>query len=104
VGVALPAVVAGFAAEALALLTIVRGRYLRAHAAGVSSAALVLWGWFVAQSPRMVGPRLTLHASAAPHTALVAVTVSVGAVLALVIPAMFLLFSLFNRPVLEVIE
>ncbi len=103
-GAALSAVMAGLAAEGLALLALARRRYVLAHAAGVGSAAMVLWGWFVAQAPRLVGPRLTLHTAAATHTALVAVAVAVGAVLVAVVPAMFLLFSLFNRSVVEVIE
>ena len=103
-GGAMPAVVAGFAVQVLALVALTRCRYLIAHAGGVGSAALVLWGWLVAQSPRLVGPRLTLDSAAATHAALVAVAVSVGAVLVIVVPAMFLLFSLFSRPVLEVFE
>jgi cytochrome d ubiquinol oxidase subunit II len=68
------------------------------------SAAMVLWGWFAAQAPRLVGPRLTVHTAAATHPALVAVAVAIAAVLVAVIPAMFLLFALFNRPATEVLE
>jgi cytochrome d ubiquinol oxidase subunit II len=103
-GAALPLVVAGVAAELLAVLALARRRYLVARAAGVASASAVLWGWFVAQSPRLVGPTLTVHSAAAAHPALVAVGISVAAVLAAVIPATLLLFSLFARPVLEVSE
>jgi cytochrome bd ubiquinol oxidase subunit II len=103
-GAALPLVVAAVAAEVLAVLALARRRYLMARAAGVVSAGTVLWGWFVAQAPRLVGPRLTVHTAAATHPALVAVAVSVGAVLVAVVPATVLLFRLFDRPVLEVSE
>jgi cytochrome d ubiquinol oxidase subunit II len=104
VGAALPAVVAAVMAEAAALAAISRRRYASAYCAAFTSAVMVLWGWFTAQAPRLVGPRLTLHTAAATHTALVAVAVAVGAVLVAVIPAMFLLFALFNRPATEVLE
>jgi hypothetical protein len=51
---------------------------------------LVLWGWFIAQAPRLAGPRLTLHTAAAAHPALVAAAFAVGAVLVVVIPAFLL--------------
>ena len=70
----------------------------------VGAVVLVMWGWFVAQAPRIVGPRLTLHTAAAAHPALVAATLAVGTVLVVVIPAFFFLFALFSRPPLEVIE
>jgi cytochrome d ubiquinol oxidase subunit II len=104
VGVGLPAVIAGLLAEVLALLALARGSDRLAHAAGIGSSVLVLWGWFVAQAPRIVGPRLTLHAAAATQPALVAAALAVGAVLVAVIPAFVFLFTLFSRPVLEVIE
>jgi cytochrome d ubiquinol oxidase subunit II len=103
-GVALPIVAAGVAAELLALSAAAGRRYLIARAAGVVAAGAVLWGWFVAQAPRLIGPRLTVDAAAATHPALVAVAVSVGAVLVAVVPATVLLFSLFDRPALEVSE
>ena len=103
-GAALPVLVVGVAAELMGVLALARRRYVIARAAGVVSASAVLWGWFVAQAPRLVGPRLTVPVAAATHTALVAVAVSVGAVLVVVVPATVLLFSLFDRPVLEVSE
>jgi cytochrome d ubiquinol oxidase subunit II len=103
-GAALPVVVAGVGAQAVALLALARRRYLVGRAAAVVSAGLVLWGWFVAQAPRLVGPGVTVHSAAATRPALVAVAVSVAAVLIAVVPATFLLFRLFDRPVLEVVE
>jgi cytochrome d ubiquinol oxidase subunit II len=104
VSAGLPVVVAGGGAQAVALLALARRRYLVARAAGVVSAALVLWGWFAAQAPRLVGPRITVHTAAATRPALMAVAVSVAAVLVAVVPATFLLFRLFDRPALEVVK
>jgi cytochrome bd ubiquinol oxidase subunit II len=75
-----------------------------ARAATLATGAAILWGWFVAQAPHVIGPRLTIHTAAATHPALAAIAVSAGIVLILVLPAMYLLFSIFARPVLEVAE
>jgi cytochrome d ubiquinol oxidase subunit II len=104
VGPALPLVIAGLGAQAVSLLALARGRYFLARHAGLLAAAAVLWGWFEIQAPRLIGSRLTIHTSAATHPALAAVAISSGVVLLLVLPAMYLLFALFARPELEVIE
>jgi len=101
---ALPLVIAGLAAQTLSLLALARRRYLLARGAGLLAVATVLWGWFVIQAPRLIGPRLTIHTSAATHAALGAVAIASGVVLLLVLPAMYLLFALFARPELEVAE
>jgi len=64
----------------------------------------LLWGWFVIQDPHLIGPRLTIHSAAATHAALGAITIAGGAVLLLVLPAMYLLFAVFARAEIEVIE
>ena len=104
IGPALPLLIAGLGAQALSLLALARRRYALARGAGLLAAAAVLWGWFEIQAPRLIGSKLTIHASAATHTALGAVAISSGVVLALVLPAMCLLFTLFARPELEVPE
>ncbi len=104
IGPALPLVVAGLGAQTVSLLALARRRYPLARGAGLLAAAAVLWGWFEIQAPRLIGSRLTIHTSAAAHTALAAVAISSGVVLLLVIPAMYLLFTLFARPDLEVTE
>jgi len=104
IGPALPLVVAGLGAQTVALAALARRRYPLARGAGLVAAGMVLWGWFVIQAPRLIGPRLTIHGSAAPHTALAAIAISSGVVLLLVLPAMYLLFALFARPELEVTE
>jgi cytochrome d ubiquinol oxidase subunit II len=99
--VGLPLLIVGVTAVALALVALARRRYPVARGSAAVSAAAVLWGWFVAQAPHLVGPRLAIHTAAASHAALVAIAIAAGFVLILVLPAMYLLFTLFARPVSE---
>ena len=103
-GAAEPAVIVGFAAIAISLLALARRWYGVARLTTLLSAAALLWGWFVAQVPHMIGARLSFHTAAATHPALIAIAIAIGIVALLVLPATYLLFSLFGRPTLEVIE
>ncbi len=104
IGPALPIVIAGFVTIALSLLALVGRWYGIARVTTVLTAAALLWGWFAAQAPHLIGARLGIHTAAATHPALMAIAISIGIVLLLVLPATYLLFALFGRPVLEVIE
>jgi cytochrome d ubiquinol oxidase subunit II len=95
---ALPIVIVGVACLAVALSAIVRRRYRLARAATLVTGAALMWGWFVAQAPHLIGPHLDVDTAAAPAPALTAVAVASGAVLLAVVPALFLLFSMFARP------
>lgn len=97
-GIALPVVIVGIASVGLALVALARRRYLIARAASVLSGTALLWGWFLAQMPHLIGPRLTIDTAAASPPALAAIAISVGVVLLLVLPAMYLLFTVFARP------
>jgi cytochrome d ubiquinol oxidase subunit II len=99
-----PAVITGLLAMACALLALAGRWYGSARVLTMLSAAAVLWGWFAAQSPRLIGPRLTIHTAAATHPALIAIAIAIAVVLLLVLPATYLLFALFGRPVLEAIK
>ena len=104
IGPALPLVIVGLAAAALSLIAQWRRRYLLARGASLLTGAAVLWGWFAVQAPHLFGARLTIHTAAATHAALVSIAIAGGVVLLLVLPAMYLLFAVFARPVLEVTE
>jgi cytochrome d ubiquinol oxidase subunit II len=104
IGPALPLVLIGLAAAVLSLLALRRRRYLLARGASLVTGAALLWGWFVSQAPHLIGTRLTIHAAAAPHAALVSIAIAGGVVLLLVLPAMYLLFAVFARPELELTE
>jgi cytochrome bd ubiquinol oxidase subunit II len=96
-GPALPVVIGGIAAVSLALLALARRHYLIARAASVIAGAALLWGWFAAQAPHLIGPRLTIHTAAASRAALAAIAIAGGVVLLVVLPAMYLLFTVFAR-------
>jgi cytochrome d ubiquinol oxidase subunit II len=104
VGAGQPALITGFLAIALSLLALAGRWYGVARLLTMLSGAALLWGWFVAQAPRLIGTRLTIHTAAATHPALIAIAIAIAIVLLLVLPATYLLFALFGRPVLEVIE
>lgn len=95
--VSLPILIAGLAATGLSLAALATRRYRLARAGTLVTAAALVWGWFIAQSPNLIGPRLTIHAAAATHAALVAISVAVAVVLLAVLPALSLLFGMFGR-------
>jgi cytochrome bd-type quinol oxidase subunit 2 len=101
---ALPLVVIGFAAGAVSLHALWRRRYGLARGATIVVAGAIIWGWIVAQAPRLIGTHLTINTAAATPAALTAVAIAGGVVLLAVVPALFLLFGMFGRPLPEVIE
>jgi cytochrome d ubiquinol oxidase subunit II len=104
IGPGQPALITGFLATALSLTAMAGRWYGVARLLTTLSGAALLWGWFVSQAPRLIGTRLTIHTAAATHPALVAIAIAIAIVLLLVLPATYLLFALFGRPVLEVTE
>jgi cytochrome bd-type quinol oxidase subunit 2 len=58
----------------------------------------IIWGWLIAQSPRLIGTRLTIHTAAATGPALTALAIAAIAVLIAVLPAFYLLYTLFGHP------
>lgn len=81
-----------------------RRRYSLARGANVIATGALMWGWLIAQSPRLIGTHLTIDTAAAAPPALTAVAIAVGIVLLLVLPAVYLLFGVFARPLPEVTE
>ena len=103
-GAALPLVVLGFAAATLSAVALAGCRYRLARAGSLLTGAALVWGWFVAQAPDLIGPRVTIHSAAATPPALTAVAIACGLVLLGVLPALCLLFVMFSRPRPEVFE
>ena len=101
---ALPLLAIGLLAIVTSLYAFARRRYRLARAASMLSAAAILWGWLIAQSPRLVGTRLSIHSAAATPAALTGFAIAFGVVLVAVIPAFFLLYALSRRPESEVIQ
>lgn len=101
---ALPLVVIGLLATIISLYALARRRYLLARGATMLTAGAIVWGWLIAQSPRLIGTRLTIHAAAATPPALTALAIAGVAVLIAVLPAFYLLYVLFSHPSPEVTE
>jgi cytochrome d ubiquinol oxidase subunit II len=100
----LPAVLAGGVAWAVALGALARGRDVLARAAVAAATAAVLWGWGLAQFPRLVGRTVTVSNAAADAPELHALAIALGAGGALLLPALWLLHVAFRRHPTEVIR
>ena len=101
---ALPLLVIGLLATVLSLYALARRRYLLARGATMLTAGAIVWGWLIAQSPRLIGTRLTIHTAAATHAALTALAIAIAAVLIAVLPAFYLLYLLFAHPSPEITQ
>jgi cytochrome d ubiquinol oxidase subunit II len=100
-GPALPAVGIGLLAAATSLYALARRSYRLARGATLLTAVAILWGWLIAQSPHLLGARLTIHSAAATGPALTAIAIAGAVVLVAVVPAFYLLYVLFAHPSLE---
>jgi cytochrome d ubiquinol oxidase subunit II len=100
--VALPLLILGGAAMGASLAALALRRYAIARAATLATGTALTWGWFVAQSPHLIGTHLTIHTAAATRPALTAIAIAAGIVLLAVLPAFYLLFVIFPRTVPEV--
>jgi cytochrome bd ubiquinol oxidase subunit II len=101
---ALPLLVIGIFAALLSLYALASRRFLLARAATILTVGAIVWGWLIAQSPRLIGTRLTIHTAAATHTALTALAIAGAAVLIAVLPAFLLLYILFAHPTAEMTQ
>jgi cytochrome bd ubiquinol oxidase subunit II len=101
---ALPLVITGAVAITVSLAGLARRRYGIARVGSLVTGAALVWGWFVAQTPHLVGVTLTLHTAAASHSALAAIAIASGIVLLTVLPSFYLLFTVFDRSLPEATE
>jgi cytochrome d ubiquinol oxidase subunit II len=86
---------AGLAAF-VALGSLALRRYAMARAAAAAFAALLLWGWALAQYPRLIEPDVDLFAAAAPRAVLRPVLIGVIAGFAVLVPSLSYLFRVFK--------
>jgi cytochrome bd ubiquinol oxidase subunit II len=95
-GRALPAVLLAGVAFAVALVAMLRARDVLARDALVVAVAGLVWGWGLAQFPRLVGRNVTVaNAAAAPaELHAVAITLLAGAVL--LAPSLWFLHRAFR--------
>jgi cytochrome d ubiquinol oxidase subunit II len=103
-GRGLPAVLAALLALATALVALRRRHHRLARAAVATAVAGFVWGWGLAQFPRLVGPRITAARAAAPAPELHAIAISLAAGAAALVPALWLLYAAFRRHPTEVIS
>jgi len=95
-GAGLAAILAS-AAGGLATVALVRaGRYEPARASAALAVAAIVAGWGLAQRPDLL-PGLTVREGAAGHATLVALLVSIGAGLVILVPSLMLLYGLVLR-------
>ncbi|MEO8289068.1 MAG: cytochrome d ubiquinol oxidase subunit II [Chloroflexota bacterium] len=93
---ALPVLVLGVIFALLSLWAVLTRRFAIARVTAVAEVIMLLWGWAFAQWPYVIYPDLTLEASAAPDATLgfLLATAPIGALL--LIPSLWLLFSVFK--------
>jgi cytochrome bd ubiquinol oxidase subunit II len=101
-GRALPEVLSAIVAGSVAVGALWRRRYRLARASIGLSAAAIVWGWGIAQYPRLVGPELTVGNAAASGPELTAIAIALGAGLLILAPSLWLLYVGFRRQLVEV--
>ncbi len=95
-GRALPVVIAGTLAGALAYAALRARRYRLARLLAAVQVALVIVGWALAQHPFLIYPDVTLASAAAPASSLEFLLWSLPFGLGLVLPSFWLLFRVFK--------
>ncbi|MGH3774506.1 MAG: cytochrome d ubiquinol oxidase subunit II [Pseudonocardiaceae bacterium] len=93
----LPLIVASAAAGIGSIVLLMNRRTGLARVAAAVAVITVIWGWAVAQYPYLLQPALTVQAAAAPATTLRAMLISLVVGVALVVPSLAFLFTLFQR-------
>ncbi|HEY1687685.1 MAG TPA: cytochrome d ubiquinol oxidase subunit II [Solirubrobacteraceae bacterium] len=95
-GAGLPALIVSIVAGVLTLALVWASRFELARYSAALAVAAIVAGWALAQQPRLL-PGLTIAQAAAPHDALVLVTVIVPAGGAILFPSLALLFGLLLK-------
>lgn len=81
-----------------AIFGLIKRRYILARACAASQAALILWGWAMAQFPYLVRPELTIFNCAAPKATLELLLWALLAGALLLFPSFYLLLKVFGQP------
>jgi cytochrome d ubiquinol oxidase subunit II len=101
-GRGLPALVAGGFALGIALAALAARRDLIARAAVAGATAALVWGWGLAQYPRIACSHVTVASTAASPAELRAIAVALAAGAVVLAPALWLLYVAFRREPPEV--
>jgi cytochrome bd ubiquinol oxidase subunit II len=96
-GRALPLVIASGVLGLVSLALLVRRNYALVRVTAAAAVLCILWGWAAAQYPYLLVPGLTVRAAAAPQASLTALVIGLSIGGALFLPAIGLLFAIFQR-------
>src|SRR5919199_49846 len=96
---AAPVIGAGAAAALLSGWALLRRHFRLARAASLAQVAFLLVGWGLAQRPYLIYPDVTLQKAAAPEATLRFLLYSLPFGMAILIPSLLFLFSVFKRGV-----
>jgi cytochrome d ubiquinol oxidase subunit II len=96
-GDALPLVILSAVCGIAVLVLLRRGAGRGARPLAAAAVAAVIWGWAIAQHPYLLPQQLTISAAAAPSATLTSVLIVFGIAVAVVLPALALLFTLAQR-------
>jgi cytochrome d ubiquinol oxidase subunit II len=97
----LPLIVVSALCGVAVLVLLHRGVRRGARPLAAGAVAAVVWGWAVAQYPYLLPEKLTISEGAAPSEVLTGVLIVFGVAVALVLPALVLLFTLVQRSLVE---
>ncbi|MFA5787155.1 MAG: cytochrome d ubiquinol oxidase subunit II [Actinomycetota bacterium] len=92
----LPFIVLFAAAMIVGSVGLAVGRFAMARISSAIAAAAVLWGWALAQWPRLIVPDVTASSAAAPQATLKALVVVVAIAVPIAVPSLALLFRIFG--------
>jgi cytochrome bd ubiquinol oxidase subunit II len=97
----LPLVILSAACGIAVIVLLYRGARRGTRVLAAGAVAAVVWGWAVAQHPYLLPPTLTIDDAAAPSATLTALLIVFGVAVAVVLPALALLFTLVQQNLVE---
>ncbi|HEU5253132.1 MAG TPA: cytochrome d ubiquinol oxidase subunit II [Solirubrobacterales bacterium] len=97
----LPLVILSLLCGAAAIAVLLRGGRKPLRPLAGATFVAVIWGWAVAQFPYLLPTSLRIDEAAAPDATLTVVLIVFGVAAVLVLPSLFLLFTLAQKDLLE---
>ena len=97
----LPLVILSLLCGAAAIVVLIRGGRKPLRPLAGAAFVAVIWGWAVAQFPYLLPTGLRIDQAAAPDATLTVVLIVFGVAAVLVLPSLFLLYTLAQKDLLE---
>ncbi|QKV80324.1 cytochrome d ubiquinol oxidase subunit II [Amycolatopsis sp. Hca4] len=94
----LPVIVVSALSGAVSLVLLLRRRYLAVRITAALAVGTLLWGWAAGQYPYLLEPDVTIAEGAATPAVLSATLTVLGIGALVLVPSLWWLFSLFQRP------